>query len=47
MKRLEVKISDEKAQILDTYCKQREKTKTDVIRSYIRQPQRACKESKR
>ena len=43
MKRLEVKISDEEAQILDTYCKQREKTKTDVIRSYIRQLKRKVK----
>ncbi len=36
MKRLEVRISDEEAQILEQYCKQSEKTKTDVIRSYIR-----------
>ncbi len=44
MKRLEVKISDEEAQILEQYCKQSEKTRTDVIRSYIRQLKRACKE---
>ena len=37
MKRLEVRISDEEALILEQYCKQTEKTKTDVIRSYIRQ----------
>jgi hypothetical protein len=40
MKRLEVKISDEEALILKQYCEQSEKTKTDVIRSYIRQLKR-------
>ncbi|MDJ0577621.1 MAG: hypothetical protein QNJ65_20985 [Xenococcaceae cyanobacterium MO_234.B1] len=40
MKRLEVRISDEEAQILEQYCLQSEKTKTDVIRSYIRQLKR-------
>ncbi len=40
MKRLEVRISDEEAQILEQYCLQAEKTKTDVIRSYIRQLKR-------
>ncbi len=40
MKRLEVRISDEEAQILEQYCLQTEKTKTDVIRSYIRQLKR-------
>ncbi len=43
MKRLEVKISDEEAQILEEYCKQSEKTRTDVIRSYIRQLKRKVK----
>ncbi len=43
MKRLEVKISDEEAQVLEQYCKQSEKTKTDVIRSYIRQLKRKVK----
>ncbi len=43
MKRLEVKISDEEAQVLEQYCKQSEKTKTDVIRSYIRQLKRKAK----
>ena len=40
MKRLEVRISDEEASILEQYCKQSEKTKTDVIRGYIRQLKR-------
>jgi hypothetical protein len=40
MKRLEIRISDEEAQILEQYCQQSEKTKTDVIRSYIRQLKR-------
>lgn len=43
MKRLEVKISDEEALILQSYCNQAEKTKTDVIRSYIRQLKRKVK----
>ncbi len=43
MKRLEIRISDEEALILGQYCKQSEKTKTDVIRSYIRQLKRKIK----
>ena len=43
MKRLEVKISDEEARVLEQYCKQSEKTKTDVLRSYIRQLKRKVK----
>ena len=43
MKRLEVRISDEEALILKQYCEQAEKTKTDVIRSYIRQLKRKLK----
>lgn len=45
MKRLEVKISEEEALILKQYCKQSEKTKTDVIRSYIRQLKRKIKKA--
>ena len=43
MKRLEVRVSDEEAQILEQYCKQSEKTKTDVIRSYLRHLKRKVK----
>ncbi len=43
MKRLEVRIYDEEALVLKQYCLQTEKTKTDVIRSYIRQIKRKLK----
>ncbi len=36
-------LSTEEALILEQYCKQSEKTKTDVIRSYIRQLKRKVK----
>ena len=43
MKRLEVRISDEEAQVLTNYCKQTKKTKNDVIKSYIGQLKRKLK----
>ena len=35
-KHLTIEISDKEAEILRRYCKQEQRTQTDVIRSYIR-----------
>ncbi len=35
-KHLTIEISDKEAELLRKYCKQEQRTQTDVVRSYIR-----------
>lgn len=43
MKKLTIRISDEDKSVLDAYCKQKEMTQTDAVRTWIRGLKRKLK----
>ena len=43
MKRLDIRLSDEEKTILDKYCKQKEMTQSDAVRTWIRRLKRKLK----
>ena len=43
MKRLDIRLSDEEKAILDTYCKHKEMTQSDAVRTWIRGLKRKLK----
>ena len=43
MKRITIRISDEDKAVLDTYCKQKEMTQSDAVRTWIRGLKRKVK----
>ena len=45
MKRLDIRISDEDKTVLDAYCKQKEITQSDAVRTWIRGLKRKLKKN--